>query len=167
MPSSASTPSIHDVFGEITFEVARLGENVSRRHQDAEKTSCPARCRRPLRLGFSFQVCLLSAVAHPGLHICLFLVICAIARVFAPHSCRPSGCLRQATQPAPTGMCSGLPLSPPLSLPRRILLRPPAHVFMFAGFKRIAPKQDTGMDLNEPWISALGLFNAGKNSEGS
>ena len=38
---------------------------------------------------------------------------------------------------------------------------------MYAGFKRIAPEQDTGMDLNEPWISALGLFNAGKNSEGS
>jgi tetratricopeptide (TPR) repeat protein len=38
---------------------------------------------------------------------------------------------------------------------------------MYAGFKRIAPDQDTGMDLNEPWISALGLFNAGKNSEGS
>jgi len=38
---------------------------------------------------------------------------------------------------------------------------------MYAGFKRIAPEQDTGMDLNEPWITALGLFNAGKNSEGS
>ena len=33
---------------------------------------------------------------------------------------------------------------------------------MFAGFKRIAPDQDTGMDLNEPWITALELFNAGK-----
>ena len=31
---------------------------------------------------------------------------------------------------------------------------------MYAGFKRIAPEQDTGMDLNDPWISALGLFNA-------
>jgi hypothetical protein len=31
---------------------------------------------------------------------------------------------------------------------------------MYAGFKRIAPEQDTGMDLNEPWLSALGLFNA-------
>jgi len=38
---------------------------------------------------------------------------------------------------------------------------------MYAGFKRIAPEQDTGMDLNEPWITALELFNAGKNSEGS
>jgi hypothetical protein len=28
---------------------------------------------------------------------------------------------------------------------------------------RIAPDQDTGMDLNEPWITALGLFNAGKH----
>ncbi len=26
---------------------------------------------------------------------------------------------------------------------------------MYAGFKRIAPEQDTGMDLNEPWITAL------------
>jgi hypothetical protein len=29
---------------------------------------------------------------------------------------------------------------------------------MFAGFKRIAPDQDTGMDLNEPWVAALELF---------
>ena len=34
---------------------------------------------------------------------------------------------------------------------------------MYAGFKRIAPDQDTGMDLNEPWLTALGLFNAGKH----
>jgi tetratricopeptide (TPR) repeat protein len=33
---------------------------------------------------------------------------------------------------------------------------------MFAGFKRIAPEQDTGMDLNEPWITALEMFNSGK-----
>jgi hypothetical protein len=33
---------------------------------------------------------------------------------------------------------------------------------IYAGFKRIAPDQDTGMDLNEPWIAALELFNAGK-----
>jgi len=35
---------------------------------------------------------------------------------------------------------------------------------MYAGFKRIAPDQDTGMDLNEPWITALGLFNVRKRS---
>jgi tetratricopeptide (TPR) repeat protein len=35
---------------------------------------------------------------------------------------------------------------------------------MYAGFKRIAPDQDTGMDLNEPWLTALGLFNSGKSS---
>ena len=35
---------------------------------------------------------------------------------------------------------------------------------MYAGFKRIAPEQDTGMDLNEPWLTALGLFNSGKSS---
>jgi tetratricopeptide (TPR) repeat protein len=34
---------------------------------------------------------------------------------------------------------------------------------MYAGFKRIAPDQDTGMDLNEPWVAALELFNAGKH----
>jgi hypothetical protein len=34
---------------------------------------------------------------------------------------------------------------------------------MVAGFKRIAPDQDTGiMYLNEPWITARELFNAGK-----
>ena len=33
---------------------------------------------------------------------------------------------------------------------------------MYAGFKRIAPDQDTGMDFNEPWIIALELFNAGR-----
>ena len=30
---------------------------------------------------------------------------------------------------------------------------------MYAGFKPLAPDQDTGMDLNEPWITALELFN--------
>ena len=55
--------------GEITFEVARLGESLSRRHKDTEKSSCLPRCRRPLRLVFSFQVCLVTTVAHPGLHI--------------------------------------------------------------------------------------------------
>ena len=35
---------------------------------------------------------------------------------------------------------------------------------MYAGFKRDSPDQDKGMDLKEPWISALGLFNAGKPS---
>lgn len=33
---------------------------------------------------------------------------------------------------------------------------------MYAGFKRIAPDQDTGMDLNEPWITALELFSSGR-----
>jgi hypothetical protein len=35
-------------------------------------------------------------------------------------------------------------------------------ILALAGFKRIAPDQDTGMDLNEPSLTALGLFNAGK-----
>jgi hypothetical protein len=37
-------------------------------------------------------------------------------------------------------------------------------VLKVAGFKRIAPDQDTGMDLKEPWIIALELFNAGNRS---
>ena len=35
---------------------------------------------------------------------------------------------------------------------------------MYAGFKRIATEQDTSMDLNEPWITALELFNADESS---
>ena len=31
---------------------------------------------------------------------------------------------------------------------------------MYAGFKRIAPEQDTGMDLHEPFLTALDLFTA-------
>lgn len=31
---------------------------------------------------------------------------------------------------------------------------------MHAGFKRIAPEQDTGMDLNDSFVTALELFNA-------
>jgi hypothetical protein len=34
---------------------------------------------------------------------------------------------------------------------------------MVAGFKHIAPDQDTGMDLNEPWTTALEVFTAGKS----
>jgi hypothetical protein len=33
---------------------------------------------------------------------------------------------------------------------------------MFAELKRIAPDQDVGMDLNEPWVAALELFNPGR-----
>jgi len=35
---------------------------------------------------------------------------------------------------------------------------------MYAGLKRIAPEQDTGMDLNETWLTALELFNSGRPS---
>ena len=50
---------------------------------------------------------------------------------------------------APAGMCSAFQQFP--------------SCLIYAGFKRIAPEQDTGMDLNEPWITALELFNAGKS----
>jgi hypothetical protein len=33
---------------------------------------------------------------------------------------------------------------------------------MFAGFKRVAPEHDVGMDLNDSFLAALGLFNAEK-----
>ena len=44
-------------FVEGTAGVAvegRLEESLSQSHKDAEKSSCPPRCRRPLRLVFSF-----------------------------------------------------------------------------------------------------------------
>ena len=72
---------------EITFEVARLRGKPLTETQDTEKSSCPARCRRPLRL--VFKLCLLRS-----------------------RSCRPSGCLKQATQPAPAGMCSAVSFVP-------------------------------------------------------
>jgi tetratricopeptide (TPR) repeat protein len=37
--------------------------------------------------------------------------------------------------------------------------------FMFAGFKRIAPEHDLGMDLHEPFLTALQMFNAQKGQE--
>ena len=46
---------------EINFELARLGESLSRRHKDTEKSSCPPRCRRHSCCVFSFQV---SAFQH-------------------------------------------------------------------------------------------------------
>jgi hypothetical protein len=36
---------------------------------------------------------------------------------------------------------------------------------MHAGFKRLAPEQDTGMDLDAPFLTALEMFNLGKNKE--
>ena len=46
---------------EITFDVAHFGESLSRSHQDAEKTSFPARCRRPLACVQQFTSCLMYA----------------------------------------------------------------------------------------------------------
>jgi hypothetical protein len=48
--------------------------------------------------------------------------------------------------------------------PRNPVRQNAGPIRALAGFKRIAPEQDTGMDLNEPWITALDLFNAGKRS---
>jgi hypothetical protein len=48
VPTSTQTPSIHAVSWRFTFEVARFGESLSRRHNDAEKISRPER-RRPRR----------------------------------------------------------------------------------------------------------------------
>jgi hypothetical protein len=33
---------------------------------------------------------------------------------------------------------------------------------MYAGFKRIASDQNTGMDLNDPWITPPDSFDAGQ-----
>ncbi len=38
---------------------------------------------------------------------------------------------------------------------------------MHVGFKRIAPDQDTSMNLNDPRVTALGFFNAGERSPGT
>ncbi len=46
--------------------------------------------------------------------------------------------------------------------PQNLMRQNAVPILALAGFKGIAPDQDTGMDLNEPWLSALGLFNAGK-----
>ncbi len=37
---------------------------------------------------------------------------------------------------------------------------------MYAGFKRVAPEHDLGMDLNDPFLAALGLFNADREKGG-
>ena len=67
----------------------------------------PLRASAPLR---EIPLCVASLlryapVAPPGLHICLSLWTCAIARVFAPAHVALRAALRQATQPAPAGMC--------------------------------------------------------------
>ena len=103
--------------GEITFEVARLGEKLSPRHKDTEKSSSPPRCRCPLRLVFRFAS---FAPAHVALRA-------AFSRL---PSQRPLACVQQFPS-----------------------------CLMYAGFERIASEQNTGMDLNEPWITALELFS--------
>jgi hypothetical protein len=35
---------------------------------------------------------------------------------------------------------------------------------MFAGFKRVAPEEDVGMDLNEPFLTALQLHESGEEN---
>ena len=105
--------------GEVTFEVAHLGESLSRRHKDTEKTSCSER-RRPRRhhrlvlrfasflrlptLGYTFasfapaqlalraNLRLVYLAPAPALD-CLSLGIVAIARVVAPLR---YGCLVRA-----------------------------------------------------------------------
>ena len=128
--------------------------------------------RKPLtetqRHGEKFLPTALPSPSSPCFQLCLL----------RSRSCRPSGCLQQGwfafpperltlraalyaayrttalllgSQPAPAGMCSAFQHFP--------------SCLMYAGFKRIAPDQDTGMDLNEPWITALELFHVGKRSE--
>ena len=35
---------------------------------------------------------------------------------------------------------------------------------MYAGFKRVAPEQDVGMDLDEPFLTALQLHESGEGN---
>ena len=35
---------------------------------------------------------------------------------------------------------------------------------MYAGFKRVAPEHDVGMDLNEPFLTALQLYESGEEN---
>ena len=116
--------------GEITFEVARLGQSLSRRHKYTEKTSCPPRCRRPLRLVFSFQVCLLRS-SHVVLRTAFgrqcwfaFFPECLTLRaaIMQPTAQKPN---LLGSQPAPTGMCSAFQHFP--------------SCLMYAGFKGIDP----------------------------
>jgi len=39
--------------------------------------------------------------------------------------------------------------------PRNPIPQNTVPILALAGFKRFAPEQETGMDLNEPWITAL------------
>ncbi len=48
------------------------------------------------------------------------------------------------------------------SLPERKFSGLHLMCLMFAGFKRVAPEHDVGMDLNDSFLAALGLFNAEK-----
>ena len=63
----------------------------------------------------------------------------------------------------PTSSSASSPLrDDPTENPRNPIPQTTVPILALAGFKPLAPDQDTGMDLNEPWISALGLFNAGE-----
>ena len=35
---------------------------------------------------------------------------------------------------------------------------------MYAGFKRVAPEHDVGMDLNDPFLTALSLYEKQKST---
>ena len=69
MPSSASTHSIHAGSWKSPSRSPACGESFSRRHKDTEKSSCPPRCRRPLRHVFSFQHFSISAFSFVP-HVC-------------------------------------------------------------------------------------------------
>ena len=53
----------------------------------------------------------------------------------------------------------------PNSIPRRVLAFRELHAFqlmclMFAGFKRVAPEHDVGMDVEEPFLTALQIHES-------
>lgn len=49
------------------------------------------------------------------------------------------------------------------SLPGEVFSGLQVMCLMYAGFKRIAPEMDSGMDLDDPFLTALQLFEAGEN----
>lgn len=49
-----------------------------------------------------------------------------------------------------------------LSLPDEVFTGLQLMCLMHAGFKRLAPDADTGMDLDAPFLKALELFQQGK-----
>ena len=84
-----------------------------------------------------------------------------LVRIF-PRMSNPTGCYYAAYR-AKAQVCL-VPSQRPLACVQVSAFQHFPSCLMYAGFKHIAPEQDTGMDLNEPWITSLEFFNAWKHS---